>query len=228
MRPSSLVLSAALALTLASAASACVDDAWVSSRVGEINDYGVRYREPFVNEMVTNYGAPRPYVVQLLGRPGWRPGDVYYACAFAHSIGRPCAEVAERYERNRAGGWGMVVQSYNINIGSPQYVSFRRGFVGTYGRWGHPIMVDRNERVRWDGRAVGVQRDVRNVSDMRSLHGHAYGAYRNGHAYGLYKSNHGHAYGHDKHGDERGGDKDHDKGNDKGHGKDRDKDHGQK
>jgi len=208
MRPSLLVLSTALAFTLASVASACTDDAWVSSRVGEINDYGVRNREPFVNEMVTNYGAPRPYVVELLGRPGWRAGDVYYACAFAHSIGRPCAEVAERYEHNRAGGWGMVVQSYNINIGSPQYVSFRRGFVTTYGRWGHPIVIDRNESVRWDSRAVGVQRDV---GDMRSIHGHAYGAYRNGHAYGLYKSNHGHAYGHGKHGHDHGGDKDHDK-----------------
>ena len=206
MRPSLLVLTAALAFTLTSAASACTDDAWVSSRVGEINDYGVRYREPFVNEMVTNYGAPRPYVVELLGRPGWRPGDVYYACAFAHSIGRPCAEVADRYERNRAGGWGMVVQSYNINIGSPQYVAFRSGFVNTYGRWGHPIVIDRDERVRWDSRSVGVERD------MRSIHGHAYGVYEHGHAYGLYKSKHGHAYGHYKHGDEHGREKDHDKG----------------
>ncbi len=210
MRPSLLALAAALALTLTGAAGACADDGWVNSRIVEINDYGVRYQEPFVNEMVTYYGAPRPYVVELLGPRHWTPGDVYYACNFAHSIGRPCSEVAERYEHNRAGGWGMVVQSYNINLGSAQYVSFRRGFVASYGRWGHPIVIDRDVHVRWESR------NVRSVRDVRYTNGNAYGHYQHGHAYG--HGDHGdHGRGHGRHGGE-GRDRDHDNGHDHGNG----------
>ncbi len=180
-------------------------DAWVDHRMVEVNDYGVRYREPFVNEMVTYYGAPRPLMVDLLVTRRWAPGDVYYACSFAHSIGRPCGEVVDRYERNRGGGWGVVAQGYGIRPGSPQFFAFKRGFVGTYGRWGHTVVLDREERVRWDDRTARVEHT--------ETHGR-------GHAYGHYKHDykHDHEYGrkHEKN-DHEGHDKDHGDGHEDKH-----------
>jgi len=200
MRTSPLVLAAVLAATLPAAAGACSGDAWVDSRLVEINDYGMHNQGPFVDEIVTNYGAPRPVVVELLGTRHWSPGDVYYACAFAHSINRPCAEVADRYERNRAGGWGFVMGSYNVGYTSPQFVTFRGGFVNTYGRWGHPIVLGRNEHVVWQ---------------RGSIHGHV----PQGHAYG-YWEHHGHGHDHDHgHGDHDGDEHGH------GHGHGHDKKH---
>ena len=43
-------------------------DVWVDTRLGEINDYGRRYRDPFVSEMTGYYGAPRSLVLDLLDR----------------------------------------------------------------------------------------------------------------------------------------------------------------
>ena len=56
-------------------------DVWVDTRLGEINDYGRRYRDPFVSEMTGYYGAPRSLVLDLLDRRGWAPADVYFAWA---------------------------------------------------------------------------------------------------------------------------------------------------
>ena len=62
-------------LLLASAANAQVvgynfrsGDAWVDTRLYEVNDYGMRYRDPFISEMTTYYGAPRSLVTDLFGR----------------------------------------------------------------------------------------------------------------------------------------------------------------
>jgi len=178
MRRSLLALTAAVAVGLAAPASAqtisfrvSTGDGCVDNRLVEVNDYGVRYREPFVNEIVTSYGAPRPYVNELLVTRHWSPGDVYYACAMAHSIGRPCAEVADRYDHDRGHGWGAVAQSYGIKPGSPQFFALKRGVVGSYGRWGHPIAIDREEHVRWEER--GERREgFKEKHEEKHEHGH--------------------------------------------------------
>ncbi len=223
MRHYLIALTAAVALGLAASAGAQTisynlrsGDVWVDNRLGEVNDYGVRYREPFVNEMVTYYDAPRPLVVDLLGSRRWAPGDVYYACALAHSLGRPCVEVVERYERNRGGGWGAVAQSYGIRPGSPQFFAFKRGFVGTYGRWGHRIAIDRDTHVRWDERSIRSDRQV--GYKVKYKHGHAYGHER-------HDGEHDRGEGHAKHDHDNGHDKEHGKGRGEGHAKDHDKGH---
>ena len=37
-------------------------DVWVDTYLNDINDYGYRYREPFIDEMVRYHGAPRDLV----------------------------------------------------------------------------------------------------------------------------------------------------------------------
>lgn len=136
-------------------------DVWVDSRLGEINDYGTRYRDPFLDEMSGHYGAPRPLLVDLLDRRDWAPGDVYYACAMAHALGVPCANVVREYDRDPGQGWGNVAKRMGIKPGSDAFHALKRGTLGTYDRWGHPIALDRDVRVDWSRRDAGHARDMR-------------------------------------------------------------------
>lgn len=117
-------------------------DGWVDAWLGDISRYGVRYREPFVDEMVRYYGAPRELVSDLLDRRGWTPGDVYYACALAQVLGRPCRYVVDEWDRDHADGWGGVAQRLGVKPGSAEFHKLKRGFVPTYDRWGRPITID--------------------------------------------------------------------------------------
>jgi hypothetical protein len=117
-------------------------DAWVDTWLSDVNRYGMRYREPFVDEMVRNYGAPRELVSELLATRRWAPGDVYYACAMAQVLGRPCRYVVDEWERSHGEGWGAVAQRLGLKPGSPEFHRLKRGFVPTYDRWGRPIAID--------------------------------------------------------------------------------------
>lgn len=119
-------------------------DVWVDQRLGDINTYGTRYREPFINEMVGHYGAPRDLVSDLLIRRHWAPGDVYYACSIAHVLGVPCRNVVDEWDRDHGQGWGVVAQRMGIKPGSAQFHQLKRGFVPTYDRWNRPIVLDRD------------------------------------------------------------------------------------
>jgi hypothetical protein len=117
-------------------------DVWVDTWLGDMNHYGARYPEPFIDEMVRYYNAPRPLVVDLLQARHWAPGDVYYACAMASVLGRSCRYVADQYEADRAQGWGVLAQRLGIKPGSPEFHALKKGFVPTYDRWARPIDID--------------------------------------------------------------------------------------
>lgn len=119
-------------------------DVWVDSRLADVNQYGTRYREPFIDELHRYYGAPRDLVTDLLVNRRWAPGDVYYACAIASIIGRPCRYVVDEWERDHGQGWGAVAQRMGIKPGSAEFHRLKRGFVPTYDRWGRPITLDRD------------------------------------------------------------------------------------
>ncbi|MGO4777885.1 hypothetical protein AB4084_20655, partial [Lysobacter sp. 2RAB21] len=175
-------------------------DVWVDTRLGEINDYGRRYPEPFVDEVSGYYGAPRSYVEELLQRRRWAPGDVYYACALARSLGVPCQNVVREYDRNPGQGWGAVAQRMGIKPGSPAFHALKRGAVTTYDRWGYPIRVDQSVHVNWADHGPGKGK------------GHSKGP--GGSKHDSYRYDHPSSKGHGK-----GGSKGDDfRGNGKGHG----------
>lgn len=117
-------------------------DVWVDTQLADINRYGTRYREPFIDEMVRYHGAPRDLVTELLVDRRWAPGDVYYACSIARAAGRPCAAVVDEWERDHGQGWGVVAQRMGIKPGSAEFHALKKGFVPTYDRWGRPITLD--------------------------------------------------------------------------------------
>lgn len=129
-------------------------DLWVDTWLTDVNRYGNRYREPFIDEMVRYYGAPRELVSNLLLERHWAPGDVYYACAIAQIIGRPCRYVVEEWERDHGQGWGNVAQRLGIQPGSAEFHRLKRGFVPTYDRWGRPIRIDPDLQRDYPGREL--------------------------------------------------------------------------
>lgn len=176
------------AVTVALAASSVVSaqtigyntrtgDVWVDSRLGEINDYGRQYRDPFIGEMTGHYGAPRSLVVELLDQRRWNPGDVYYACALASVLRLPCRDVVREYDRNPGQGWGNVAKRMGIKPGSAQFHALKRGTANTYDRWGYPVSIDRNVRVDWSqhgpGKHKGGKSSQAKASNGKSSNGHA-------------------------------------------------------
>jgi len=117
-------------------------DIWIDTQLDDVNRYGSRYRQPFVDEMVRYYGAPRELVSTLLVERNWAPGDVYYACAIAQILGRPCRYVVDIWERDHGQGWGNVARQLGIKPGSAEFHRLKRGFVPTYDRWARPIQID--------------------------------------------------------------------------------------
>lgn len=132
-------------------------DVWVDSQLDDVNRYGSRYREPFVDEMVRYYGAPRALVTELLVTRRWAPGDVYYACAIAQTLGRPCRYVVDEWDRNHGKGWGAVARELGIKPGSAEFHRLKRGFVPTYDRWARPIDIDQDLRKDFPNRGMGVK-----------------------------------------------------------------------
>ena len=147
---SSLALATALATAAAGAGAQTLSlnwnprsgDVWVDSQLADINRYGSSYREPFIDEMVRYHGAPRDLVTDLLVSRRWAPGDVYYACAIAQIINRPCRYVADDWQAHGGQGWGAVAKRLGIKPGSPEFHRLKRGFVPTYDRWSRPIVLD--------------------------------------------------------------------------------------
>lgn len=132
-------------------------DAWVDRQLDDVNRYGSRYREPFADEMVRYYGAPRDLVTELLVTRRWAPGDVYYACAIAQMLGRPCRYVVDEWERSHGKGWGAVAGELGIQPGSAEFHRLKRGFVPTYDRWARPIDIDRDLRQDFPHRGKAVK-----------------------------------------------------------------------
>lgn len=117
-------------------------DVWVDTQLADMNRYGTRYRDPFIDEMVRYHGAPRDLVTDLLVNRRWAPGDVYYACTIAQVIGRPCRYVVAEWERDHGQGWGVMAKRLGIKPGSAEFHRLKKGFVPTYDRWGRPVVLD--------------------------------------------------------------------------------------
>lgn len=183
---SSLIVAAALAAGAGAATAQDISlhwnprsgDVWVDTWLGDMNRYGTRYRDPFIDEMVRYHGAPRDLVTDLLLNRRWAPGDVYYACAIAQVIGRPCRYVVDTWEANRGQGWGVVAQRLGVKPGSPAFHRLKQGFVPTYDRWSRPITLDDELRRAYPNRGKSGQapgQAARPGQGAPAVHGNGHG-----------------------------------------------------
>ena len=169
-------------------------DVWVDSQLDDVNRYGSRYRQPFIDEMVRYYGAPRDLVSTLLVERNWAPGDVYYACAIAQILGRPCRYVADVWERDHGQGWGNVAKQLGIKPGSAEFHRLKRGFVPTYDRWARPIRIDEDLYRHYPDRAKAIQArgdDGRRANGKANGKPSASGDRGNGNGHGNARGNNG-------------------------------------
>lgn len=114
-------------------------DRVLDARVADINRYGDRYREAFVDELVRYHAAPRALVGALLADERWAPGDLYLACALARAAGRPCRHVIQHWRKAHAAGWGETATALGIAPGSPAFRRVAEGVEASYARWGRPL-----------------------------------------------------------------------------------------
>lgn len=127
-----------LGLALSAGAHAIVDefaigfsprtgDTWVDARLGDINVFARGNTDGFIDDVVVSYGAPRYLVREYYYDRRWAPGDIYYACALAHQLGRPCLDVLRIYERDHGQGWGVIAKRLGIKPGSAEFHALKGG-----------------------------------------------------------------------------------------------------
>ena len=104
-------------------------DVWVDSQLGEMNTFARGDRNGFIDDVVVSFGAPRYLVSDLVTRRRWPPGDVYYACALAYQLHRPCQDMVNTYEKDHGQGWGVIAQRMGIKPGSREFFALK-GQVG--------------------------------------------------------------------------------------------------
>jgi len=140
LRTAALVLTLGLAFSAGASAVTIgfnprTGDVWVDTQLREVNQYGYDDRDYFVDDLVNNFGAPRYLVTDLLVTRRWAPGDVYYACALAHQMHRPCGDVVHMYEQDHGQGWGVTAQRLGIKPGSPAFFALKGQVGKSHGRF---------------------------------------------------------------------------------------------
>lgn len=116
-------------------------DAWLDGRLADIDRYAARYPEAFLAELERYAGIRRDYVRALLGRPGWRAGDAWYACFLARALELGCREVVRaRTRAGRDATWEEVATA--LRAGSQARQAARLALADSYRRWDRPLQPD--------------------------------------------------------------------------------------
>jgi hypothetical protein len=97
---------------------------------------------------------------------------VYYACAIAQVIGRPCRYVVDEWRHDHGQGWGALAHRLGIKPGSAEFHRLKRGFVPTYDRWARPIVIDDDLRSDFPNRGKAAK-GVAVGKDKAGKPGHA-------------------------------------------------------
>lgn len=140
-----LLVCLSIVMTVSHAQTPAVDwdprsgDAWVDRQLGDMNQYAARYRGAFIDELVRYRAAPRDLVTELVMKRGWVPGDVYYACAVAQLVGKPCRAVVEVWQQGHADGWRAVAKQVGLGSQPNAAGRMRQNITGSFERWGRPL-----------------------------------------------------------------------------------------
>lgn len=108
-----------------------VGDSWLDARLVELDALANDDRAGFEDELVSRFGAPRYLVSELLARHNWVAGDVYFACALAYFVQRPCGDVVREFESRGEGNWSTVSRKLGLRPGSARFQSLSSGTVAS-------------------------------------------------------------------------------------------------
>jgi hypothetical protein len=124
------------ALCLVTSAGACAEeyafgfnprtgDVWMDVQLRDMNVYTRGNTDGFINDVAISFGAPRPLIREYIVERRWAPGDVYYACALAYQIQRPCLDTLRDYDKNNGQGWGVIAKRMGIKPGSAEFQALK-------------------------------------------------------------------------------------------------------
>lgn len=119
-------------------------DSWVDDALVDMAAYAGRHRNAFVDELVRYQAAPRALVNEALAS-NVPAGDVYYACAVAQALGRPCRELLDAATGSDE-GWAARVRAVDGEQSATALARVKRGIVESYRRWARPIALDASLR----------------------------------------------------------------------------------
>lgn len=120
-------------------------DAWVDAALDDIDQYAARYPDAFADELVRYQGAPRALPDEALAT-GATPGDLYFACAMAQALGRPCRELLDARRQDASAGWADIARQVDARQARDALARVKRGIVASYDRWARPIELDASLR----------------------------------------------------------------------------------
>lgn len=132
-------------------------DAWIDRQLDDIDAYARRYPASFVDELSRYLGVRRGYAEAVLKAPGWRAGDLYFACAWAQATDQPCRALV----RERSGDAGRAWQAVLAAQGEPDNLAYREvrhALVASYDRWERPIVLDARLREQLGDAAQRLER----------------------------------------------------------------------
>ena len=146
-------------------------DVWVDQRLGDINQYGTRYREPFIDEVTRYYGAPRDLVSDLLDSPALGAGRRVLRLLDRADHRPPVPLRRRRMESRPRPRLGRMAKRLGIKPGSAEFHRLKKGFVPTYDRWSRPIVLDDDLRARFSQPRQGASAGKGNVPRHGQDHG---------------------------------------------------------
>jgi hypothetical protein len=114
-------------------------DAWVDRALADIDAYAARYPDSYADELSRYFEIPRDYVQSLLTQPGWRAGDVHFACALAKASAHSCRDVVRTRAQNYDASWRDVAKELGVHPGSDEYKRVHAAIRASYTHWARPL-----------------------------------------------------------------------------------------
>lgn len=117
-------------------------DPWLDRQLDDIDRYAAHYRPAFLDELARYGGTSRAYAAALIQQPGWRAGDVWFACHWALASGRRCREVVRVRAIALAAGedWSAVVQASGTRAAvAAALARVRAALRASYAHWDRPL-----------------------------------------------------------------------------------------
>lgn len=110
-------------------------DAWMDVQLRDMNVYTRGNTDGFIDDVVISFGAPRQVVREYVVERRWAPGDVYYACALAYQMRKPCLDNLREYDKNNGKGWGVIAKRMGIKPGSAEFQTLKGRVSNTNGKF---------------------------------------------------------------------------------------------